>query len=429
MNEIFLSFLWKYRMFPQSHFAWNAENIEILHPGHSNTNAGPDFTDARIKIGDTLWAGNVEIHVNASDWELHNHDKNSAYDNVVLHVVGKYDKDVYTAKGRKVPTIVLPVEGKIWDNYQNLINTHSWLPCATLVNNIDNFTVQSWLQTVGFERLHNKVDQIRLNLSSTTNDWDEVFFRFLVQSFGFHVNTVPFCLLANHTPYKVVKKHGSNIIELEALLFGQAGFLFDDYSDDAYYNELKKIYTFLQAKYNLKNIDVHLWKYLRLRPVNFPTIRIAQLASLLYKNQEFLSNIIRVGTLEELQNLINCTTSKYWHTHYLFNRLSKNAEKPLGITSANSIIINTIIPFYFAYGEINGKDNLKERALEFSEQLPSEKNSIVTNWKEVGVTATNSFDSQALIHLTNVYCAKKRCVDCRIGIKIIGKHGTAKIQE
>jgi hypothetical protein len=428
MNEIFLSFLWKYKMFQQANLTWDNDSIEILHPGHTNTNAGPDFTDARIKIGDTLWAGNVEIHVNASDWELHNHDKNSAYNNVVLHVVGNFDKDIYTAKGRKVPTIALPVDEKVWDNYQTLINTQSWLPCASSVSKIDQFTIQSWKQSVGIERLHAKVDQIQQNLDSTTNDWDEVFFRLLVHSFGFHVNTVPFSLLAGSTPYKVVRKHSSNIAELEALLFGQAGFLFDDYNDDTYYTSLKKTYAFLQAKYNLKSVDVHLWKYLRLRPVNFPTIRIAQLAGLLYKNQELLSDILHVRTLEELQNLINCATSEYWHTHYLFNRASKNASKSLGKNSANSIIINTIIPFYFAYGELNGKDNLKEKALEFSELLPSEKNSIVTNWQEAGIRASNSFDSQALIHLANAYCAKKRCVDCRIGIKIIAENGNAKIQ-
>lgn len=428
MNEIFLSFLWKYKMFQQTNLTWDNDSIEILHPGHTNTNAGPDFTDARIKIGDTLWAGNVEIHVNASDWELHNHDKNSAYDNVVLHVVGNYDKDIYTAKGRKVPTIALPVEKKVWNNYQTLINTQSWLPCASSVGKIDQFTIQSWMQSVGIERLHAKVDQIRQNLDITTNDWDEVFFRLLVQSFGFHVNTAPFSLLAGNTPYKVVRKHSSNIAELEALLFGQAGFLFDDYNDDTYYTSLKKTYAFLQAKYNLKSVDVHLWKYLRLRPVNFPTIRIAQLAGLLYKNQELLSDILSVRTLAGLQNLINCGTSEYWHTHYLFNRSSKYTAKPLGKNSANSIIINTIIPFYFAYGELNGKDNLKEKALEFSEILPSEKNSIVTNWQEAGVNASNSFDSQALIHLANAYCAKKRCVDCRIGIKIIAESGNAKIQ-
>jgi len=428
MNEIFLSFLWKYKMFRLEDLSWEAENIEILHPGYTNSNAGPDFTDARIKIGGTVWAGNVEIHVNASDWELHNHDKNSAYNNVVLHAVYNYDKDVYTAKGRKVPAITLKFNGKLWDSYQSLLLSHSSLPCASTLSKIDSFTMQSWIQSLGFERLNDKVEQIRQNLGTTHNDWEEVFYRLILQSFGFHVNAVPFSLMAQNTSYKIVKKHSGNISDLEALLFGQAGFLFDDYNDDDYYNQLKKNYDFLRAKYNLKSIDVHLWKYLRLRPVNFPTVRIAQLVGLLCKNQALLANILNVGSLEELQNLLNCETSPYWQMHFLFNRASKKINKSLGLNSANSIIINTIIPFYFAYGELNEKPELKDKALMFAENLPSEKNAILTGWKKAGVRSLNSFDSQALIHLTNRYCSQKRCIECRVGVKIISVDENAKIQ-
>jgi hypothetical protein len=398
---------------------WDNQTIEIIHTGQPNTDAGPDFIDARIKIGDTLWAGNVEIHVQASDWENHNHDRNPAFDNVILHLVNNYDKDIYTSKGRKVPAISLKFNETIWENYQELIANQSWIPCAGSVKKADPFTVQTWLQALGIERLKDKTGEMNEHLDKTLSDWEEVFFRQLAHAFGFHVNASPFDLLARNTPYKIIKKHCDSLQTIEALLFGQAGFLLNNYSGDIYYNNLKETYDFLRNKYNLKPIDVYLWKFLRLRPGNFPTIRIAQLAGLLNKNQSLLTNLLKTETLKELQALLNCKTSAYWETHYIFSKTANHKIKQLGQLSANSIIINTIIPFYFAYGELTSKAGLKIRALEFLEKIPAEKNATVKNWEELGIFITNAFESQALIQLTNRYCSKKRCIECRIGMKII----------
>lgn len=416
-------------MFLPTELLWDNQIVEIISPGQPNSNAGPDFIDARIKIDNTLWAGNVEIHVKASDWEKHNHDKNHAFDNVILHVVYDFDKEVYNSKGRKVPTIALTFDETVWKNYQHLIANHSGIPCTKTIDNADPLTVQLWLQALGVERLTEKIESINQLLNDTLNDWEEVFFRLLAHAFGFHINTLPFDLLAKNSPYKILKKHSNSLQSTEALLFGQAGFLFDNYTDDPYYNTLKKEYDFLRNKYTLKSIDVHLWKFLRLRPGNFPTIRIAQLAGLLSKSQSLLANILQADSLKALQTTLHCAPSEYWQTHYIFNKSSGKNLKSLGQLSANSILINAIIPFYFAYGTLTANGELKDRALECLEKLPAENNSITENWKKLGICSTNAFESQALIQLINRYCSKKRCIECRIGIKIIIKNKNGRLAQ
>jgi hypothetical protein len=419
MTEDFLSFLWKYKLYQNIPMFWEGETIEVISPGDLNTDAGPDFTNARIKIGTTLWAGNVEIHLNASDWNLHNHDQNAAFDNVILHVAGNNDADVHSSKGRKIPTIEIQFDPALLENYTELSINKSWVPCTGKLSNVDRFTIVSWLGSIGVERLASKTNLLSQNLVTSLNDWEEIFYRQLARSFGFHVNAMSFELLAANLSYKILKKYYGDIFRTECLLFGVAGFLNDDYSQDDYFNRLKKEYLFLENKFKLKSIDIHIWKFLRLRPGNFPTIRLAQFAALINNSPELLVKVVEAQSVNELKDLLIHPLLDYWENHYSFSKSTKTISKNLGTESAHTIIINTIIPFLFIFGRQMGKTDLEERSVQFLEALPAENNTIIRNWIKCGLKPKNAFDSQALLHLKSNYCDKKRCMDCRIGIKLI----------
>ncbi len=419
MNEEFLSFLWKYRLYDTDNMVSDGENIEIIHSGDRNCDSGPDFFNARIKIGDTVWVGNAEIHVKASDWNRHNHDQNQAFDNVILHVVYHNDVQVHTSKGVKVPTVQLKFDIHYLENYNSLISSRQGVACGDRLSNIDSFILSSWLSKMAIERLETKTETINDYLLYNANNWEEAFYRQMCRSFGFHVNSYPFEALAKATPYLVVQKHAHNIFQLEALLFGQAGFLMNDYSNDIYYNKLKTEYDFLHAKYTLNPIDVHLWKFMRLRPVNFPTVRIAQLAALINRNSSLFSQLLDTETLSSIYNILICNLSDYWDTHFTFEKTSKYRPKTLGTESAKIITINTIVPFFFVYGKMLGKADIQDKALQLLELIEAEQNSEIRNWQKVGLIPKNAFESQALLHLATNYCAKKRCVECGIGSRII----------
>ncbi|MDP4208734.1 MAG: DUF2851 family protein [Bacteroidota bacterium] len=419
MTEDFLSFLWQYKLYNPNELFADGEKIEVLHPGERNVDAGPDFFNTKIKIGETVWAGNAEIHRKATDWNLHGHDKNPAFDNVILHVTAQNDGSVYTSKGRKLQTIELAFDSAYWHNYNSLLVQPLWIPCAGQIAVIDPFIISSWLSKLGIERLESRTTSILNQLEKTNNDWEEIFFRQIARSFGFHVNSLPFEALANVTPYIIVKKCSHDITQIEALLFGQAGFLHDDYSDDEYYRKLKSEYNFLRAKYDLTPIDTHLWKFLRLRPGNFPTIRLAQFAAFLHRNPSFFSSIIDAAESETLIEMLTANISDYWKVHYTFGDESQLKSKSLGRNSACTILINTVIPFYFVYAKKLGLPQFQDRAMQLLESLDAETNSVITGWAELGVNASNAFDSQALLQLKNEYCEKKRCLECAIGSKLI----------
>jgi hypothetical protein len=421
MTEKFLAFIWQSKLF-NADIILDSERIEIIYPGEINSNAGPDFTNAKIKIGETLWVGNIEIHVNASDWYTHNHNKNAMFDNVILHVVWKNDTHVYTSKGRKLPTMELKFDSSLWNKYEELTNSLARIPCEKYIPSVESVTIVSWLSTLAAQRLESKIEGMAKDMLLTTNNWEEIFYRQLLRNFGFHVNSEPFSLLARTLPFKVLEKHSGNLKQIEALLFGQAGFLQDDFSNDPYFLSLKSEYEFLKAKYDLKSIDVHLWKFMRLRPANFPTIRIAQFAGMVCKQKSLLTSVLKCNSIRELQQVLTSTVSEYWETHYHFGSQSKRHTVDLGIGSVNTIIINTIIPFYFLYGK-KMSDNIHcNKALTFLENIPPEKNSEINIWKENGVIPKNAFDTQALLFLKKEYCHKKRCVECRIGAKILIKN-------
>ena len=419
MNEEFLSFIWKYRLYKADNLNLEGEQIEIIYPGELNIDSGPDFFNAKIKIGDTLWVGNAEVHSKASDWNRHNHDQNAAYDNVILHITEQNDMPVFTSKGRQVPAIEMIFEKKYLHIYNELMLKQKWIPCADSINSVDSIILSSWLSKMGIERLETRTNHILDNLTHTTNDWDEAFYRQLARNFGFHVNSQPFDSLAMATPYKIIKKHSHNLIQLEALLFGQAGLLFDDHNQDEYYVKLKEEYEFLRSKYYLHPIDTHIWKFMRLRPGNFPTIRIAQFAQILHHNSTLCSIILDTENLNSLLQLFAVDVSEYWQAHYTFGNVSHPVRKLLGLESAKAIIINTVVPLYFLYGKKMGLPQYQDKALLFLEQIEAETNSTITQWKNLNIIPKNAFDSQALLQLRNEYCDKKRCLKCGIGAKII----------
>ncbi len=392
--------------------------VEVIHPGEPNTNAGPDFFNAKIKIGDTLWAGNVEVHIRASDWYEHKHQEDKAYDNVILHVVEDNDAAITRTNGELIPVLKIPCPFSLYHEYVRLKNSVQWLACAGKLNQINPFEISLWMQRMLVERLERKMVDIQRILQQTTQNWDETFYRLLFRSFGFGVNGDPFELLAQTIPLKVLLKYSDNLQLLEALLYGQAGFLMGDFRDE-YLNSLSRDYRFLQQKHELVPIEVHLWKFLRLRPSNFPTIRIAQLAALLAKLKGVFGLITNTTDLKKIEQILDVGVSAYWLEHYVMQKKSDKKDKNLGANSKNLIIINTIIPYLFSFGNLTGQQTYIKRSMDWLTELKAEKNAVLDRWKEENIMVNNAADSQALIYLSNNYCKPKKCLRCSIGHKVL----------
>ena len=420
MKEEFLHFIWKNKLF-QSDSLWtnDGEPIEILNPGRHNTNAGPDFFDARIRIGETLWAGNVEIHIRSSDWEKHGHQKDPVYRNTILHVVAMDDVLVYNDSGSAIPALVLKWPEWIARNYEMLIKSNDWIGCASLLYQVDPFRIRFFLNGVVIERLKQKIDAISKILKETNENWSETFYSMMARGFGLRENALPFEMLARSLPQSVLAHHHDSLFQLEALLFGQAGLLGDELFGDDYYLELRKEYRFLALKYGLKPIEGHLWKFMRMHPGNFPTIRIAQFAALIHHSQGLFTLVTEANNLDELKQLFRLTASGYWDNHYSFNKSSVTRKKVFGDQIFTLMVINVVVPFYFLFGDNQNKLILKDRALEILEQLPAESNRLISRWAQAGIVAENALESQALLQLQHHYCEQRRCLDCTIGHKII----------
>lgn len=420
MKEDFLHFVWKHGLYDKSNLlADNGETIEVLNPGEQNHDAGPDFFNAKIKSENTTWVGNVEVHVRSSDWKRHHHDTDKAYDNVILQVVADHDTRVYRTSGQPIPTLELTFNPKIYTNYLHLLKNQEWIPCEASIFKVDPFHLKHWLQSVLVERLLEKSREIKSMLDLQNQDWDETFYQQLARNFGFKKNAEPFELLAKSLPYKYLAKHRDNLLQVEALLFGQAGMLNDLLAEDQYYLSLKKEYAFLKEKFSLNPIGEHLWKFLRLRPSNFPTLRIAQFAVLIHRSERMFSRLLHCKTLEEAEALFTVSASSYWDNHYRFHKNTRKKKKLLGRDAVNVLIINTVVPFLFLYGIEKNLTEYKERALDFLEKIPAEKNSIILKWNSLGIKADNAFYSQALLQLKYKYCKFKRCLDCTVGREII----------
>lgn len=422
MSEEFLQFIWKNTLFAsQGLKTTDGRELVILSPGKLNTDAGPDFFNASVKIGDTLWAGNVEVHLRSSDWLLHGHQSDGAYNNVILHVVLENDKPINLPNGNVLPVFVLPVDTNMLENYNELLAQHTWPACSRSISMVDEIYRMVAFDALLVERLNEKTVGIEKLLNDNRNNWNETFHQLLARNFGFKTNGLPFEMLARCTPLSVLAKHKHNLFQLEALLFGQSGLLNEELLGDDYYLNLREEYSYFARKYGLKGMEGYLWKFMRLRPANFPTLRIAQFAALVFKSESLLSKLVEESALDKIIDFFDVKASPYWDTHYRFSLPSPQGEKNLGMASRNNIIINTVAPFLFLYGERNNIALLKQRALELLEALPAEHNSVISRWNEVGIQAHNAFDSQALIQLKNRYCEPGKCLQCMLSTKVISR--------
>ena len=423
MNESFLHYIWKFKRFPTNELSTTeGEPLQILSTGIHNFDAGPDFLNGKVKIGDTVWAGNIEIHINASDWEKHNHSSDPAYDNVILHVVFNGDTDIRRKDSTIIPMLELAgiIDLNLYDKYEQIITSRDWIPCNKHLSFLDNFILNAWLERLLIERLEQKTSIFRNFLTLNKNNWEETFYQLLARHFGMKVNSLPFELLAKGLPSTILAKHKNNLHQLEALLFGQAGLL-DQIFVDEYPKRLQKEYDFLRKKYDLQPLQGHLWKLLRLRPANFPTIRIAQFAALVHHSSHLFSKIIEAKEIDTLKKFFDINVSDYWSDHYIFDKPSSSISKKVGNAFIDNIIINVVVPILFFYGKEKQQDEFIHRAFNFLSALPAENNSIIKNWKASGIEVKTSYQSQALIQLYNNYCTGKKCLHCNIGNYILKK--------
>jgi hypothetical protein len=424
MKEEFLHYLWKYSLYnPEKLFDNEGNKIIVRHPGEYNRDSGPDFFNARISIAGTEWAGNVEIHTRSSHFDNHGHHNDQTFNNVILHVVAENDKRVFNAKGEELLTIEIVFDPELYEKYINLVNNPYIIACQNEIRKLDSILVRHWLNSLVIERLQSKSGLILNIFSETGNDWEETFYRLLTRYFGFRVNTEPFEMLATALPFRIIRKHADNRFQIETLLFGTAGMLeeglFKEALADDYYRDLIKEYRILSAKYSLQPIHGWLWKFSRLRPANFPTVRISQLAAMLSLAGGLFSKAVEATDIGQLKEVFEVTASEYWDNHYVFGKKSRNISKCTGSQATDIFLINAIIPVIFVYGLSRNIQGICERALTFLENIHGEENSITEEWKAAGVEAESAFYSQALIQLRNEYCKKRKCLECRIGSKLI----------
>lgn len=423
MTEEFLHHVWKFRLFDQTDLKTiQGESISIEKVGTHNFDSGPDFFNARVKIADTLWAGNVEIHTLASDWLKHDHQSDKAYQNVVLHVVFQSDKEIKRSTGEVIPVLELKnrIPFSLLSKYKYFKSSKESIACSVLIKEVPALVIHSTIDKLLLERLERKSISILNSLALNNNNWEETFYQQIARNFGFKVNAEPFELLAKSLPALILAKHKNSLLQIEALLFGQAGML-ETHMDDKYAMSLQNEYSFLKKKFKLIPIDEHLWKYMRLRPVNFPTVRIAQFAQLVYHSSHLFSKIIEAESVVQLKQYFKISVSSYWEEHYQFGTSSVKRKKQMGQDSINIILINTVIPFLFVYGKQKKDDKYVERALCFLEQLDGDKNSIIDSWNELGLPVNNAYSTQALLQLKNEYCFFKKCLNCNIGNYLMKK--------
>ena len=397
--EQLLHYVWKHKIFPLKELkTTSGQLLEVIDTGLSNRNSGPDFFNAKIKLDGVLWVGNIEIHTSSSDWMKHGHHTNAAYDNVILHVATNIDAEVKRSNGESIPQLQLDCPEQVRKNFDELISTDSYPPCYRIIPTLSSFTVHSWMSALQMERFEQKNAQLIERLRLCNNHWEDAFFMTLARNFGFGLNGDAFETWAKVIPLRAVDKHRDNLFQVEAIFFGQAGILADPEGDE-YYMKLKREYEYLAHKFGLTPMDVTRWRFLRLRPNNFPHVRIAQLANLYHRSYGLLSQLMEKETIKEVRDLLRGGTSEYWLNHYTFGGCSPSFPKTLSDSSLNLIIINTIVPFLYAYGIHRGKEKLCSRATAFLEGLKPENNYIIRMWSECGLKVSHAGDSQALIQL------------------------------
>lgn len=425
--EHLLHYVWKHKLFPLCELrTTDGMVVEVIDPGLYNSDAGPDFFNAKLKIDGVLWVGNVEMHILSSDWYRHGHDKDKLYDTVILNVVDKADTEIKRSDGQKIPQMELVCPEYVKANYQLLCDADSFPPCYSILPSLSRLTIDSWLTALQTERLQQKAESIFSRLHSCNFFWEDALFITMARNYGFGVNGDIFERWAKHLPFRAVDKHRDDLFQIEAFFFGQAGFLentfLSDKYRDEYWHRLQNEFQYLQHKFSLSSVmDSSLWRFLRLRPQNFPYVRMAQLAYIFQKRESLFSLLMEADTIESLRVLLQTNTSDYWKSHFVFGKPSVYKEKKLGDKSLDLVIINTVIPFLYAYGMHKGDMQISNKASEFLESMKAEDNHILHLWNRVGLKVDNAADSQALVHLQTEYCNKKKCLFCRFGYEYL-KH-------
>ena len=428
--ETLLHYTWKHKLWPARPLeTTDGHPVEVIDPGlYNRRDAGPDFFNAKVKINDTIWVGNVEIHDRASDWYAHGHDHNPAYDNVVLHVVGEADKDVMNSRHEYLPQMVLQVPPHVQEHYEELLRADQYPPCYRVIPSLTHLMVHAWMAALQTERLEQKTEAIRQRAERCGGSWEDAYFMTLARNYGFGINGDAFEQWAQQVPLTAVGKHRDDLFQIEAIFMGQAGLLElqavpERYQADAlnegYFSRLRNEYQYLAHKFSMKPMDFSIWRFLRLRPQNFPHIRISQLAQLYYDRKSELSKLLECESVEAVQQLLTTHVTPYWETHYVFGAESTKSAKHLSKATLNLLTINTAVPMLFAVGRHRQKEAYCDRAFDFLEQLKAENNHIVKMWQQCGLECRTAGDSQALIQLKREYCDRRDCLRCRIGYEYL----------
>lgn len=423
MNEDLLSFIWRFQYFEKNGLETD-ENmpLSIIRPGHRNTDAGPDFSEARVSIAGVLWVGSIEIHVKASDWHLHEHQQNGAYDSVVLHVVWENDHPAMRRDGTFVPTLSLNglVKASVIERYRCLLDEKDTVPCNRQFGEVEQIRKYAMLDRVLLERLERKALEIQRLLETNQQDWEQTAYQWLGRHFGFKLNDAPFQRLTGIVPWKIIRRHTDRLIQVEALLFGCSGLISGE-SEDVYVRQLQQEFRFLSAKYKLAGdvMQRHEWKYARLRPAGFPTVRLAQFARLLCNTGGFLNRFVVSNHFDEVRDLFRIEQSAYWREHYLFGKKARAQVPVLGTDAAHLLIVNAAVPLLVAYSKQRQQPELLDKAIYWLSEIPAEDNRITREWALLGMRVKTAADSQALIEWFNSYCTPKQCLECMVGATLV----------
>ena len=423
MREELLHFIWKYKKLQLENLITSeSEVVKIFEIGTHNHLSGPDFFNSKVEIDNQLWAGNVEIHLKSSDWYRHNHQHDANYNNVILHVVWEDDGEVFRDDGSKIPTLELEnyISKGLLNAYQKLFDQKgkSFINCENDIAQVHTFLFENWKERLFFERLERKSDLILELLEESQNDWEQVLFKMLLKNFGLKINGQAFLSLAKSFDFSVIRKLQSDAFQLESVFFGMTHLVDDDSTVDDYYIRLKKEYDYQKSKFNLNDQAVEKPEFFKLRPPNFPTIRLSQLANLYCRNHNLFSSLIDVSDSEQLYELFDVMASEYWNDHFTFGKTSKKSQKKLTKKFIDLLIINTILPVKLCYAKHMGKD-VNEEIIRIVSQIKSEENSIVSNFRLLNVGVKNAIDSQSVLQLYNEYCSKNRCLECAVGSNLL----------
>ena len=421
--EKLMQYVWKHRLWRSEDMVTNTgKKVRVVDPGLLNTDAGPDFFNAKIEIDGHMWVGNVEMHYRATDWKRHRHDSDKAYDSVILHVVAKDDAPVRRTNGELIPQLVLEVSPQFNADYASLVGATIEVPCATKIKQVPHLTIVEWVEGLAFERLHGKVERIHQLLDSFNGSWEDVCYVTLARNFGFGINNDAFERLARRTPLRLLGKHSDSVLQIEALLFGQAGMLDAQKPGmDSYYNQLCTEYAFLSNKFQLTPMEKESWKLFRIRPQNFPYRRIAMLAQFIDGGFRMMNRILEAEVEKEMRALFEVELSGYWTKHYTFGKPNDRATATLSRSSIDIILINTVAPLLYAYGELTGNYEMTDKAIKLLEDLRAESNSIVSHFVAYGIDCPDALTSQALVQLKREYCDARKCIYCKIGHHLLSK--------